>query len=86
MDSRSVAIPLLSEAGGALDYPAALALLTPASAGADCRRSGRRSRGGSGRLLGVFTMTDPAVHHPDPRVHDADLGVHDDLIFVFTME
>ena len=40
----------------------------------------------SGRPIGVFTMTDPAVHDPDPRVHDADLTVHDGLILAFTME
>jgi len=91
MDSRSVAIPLLSGAGGALDHPASLCGSGPAQGErvADLARD-----------VQVFTMTDPRVHDADLRVHDdrserspcrsrrsrwADLGVHDGTIRAFTM-
>jgi hypothetical protein len=79
MDSRSVAIPLLPEAGGALDHPASLALLSPRLRGGRFSPIGPDQSRCSGGSFGVFTMSDPGVH-------DADLGVHDGMILVFTME
>src|SRR3990172_12210278 len=78
MDSRSVAIPLLLRADGALDHPASLLLSAPARGGKGRRFPGVRLRVHDGRST--------CSRYRSTRSRSSDLRVHDEVIRAFTMD